>query len=553
MLYEPLFQPDILSTIGRNFTNFFFFKGWFLFAAIVLILVLIATWLTVRKSAPAYENAFPKENFSFDRQNKMHRLSLYLLLLVLASYLLAMLLLENSLFNNHDLMSQNTIMIFLRGAMPQFDTERFTPTAFFDVNLVYALTHNYYLIDFYLLLKNALIAFLFYRFLSFVPVVQRLLGISALMLLPGIFWINNIIFPEQNMLLFILLSLIEAKKYCLEGSKKRNFFAFVIFMNLALYTKEHAILLYLGILIVAILYHVYVENINFKSFIHPFRTIKSMPLEFMMFFSMWLYSTLYMLIMVQSDKNSYIAMGREEFINLFYLYRVELFIAVIGIIVLVKKIWQKRFNGNPMFNEGLFLGALISIYAIIFYIKLAPISTHVYFKSYYLVIATLFGGLYLVWNMRPSKMAACVLVAFLSWSASINYHNFQTEQGVYYREAAEFLASNASDKQAIHVYLSRFVEYNQWTIDSWSTAFHYYWPEKLVVFKTPNMPDNRALYYYAMRKIYKPIIPRPVPDKGDYYIYKKNYYEFDDYAVIARRQKVKVYENKVFLIYKILD
>ena len=131
------------------------------------------------------------------------------------------------------------------------------------------------------------------------------------MLLPGIFWINNIIFPEQNMLLFILLSLIEAKKYCLEGAKKRNFFAFVIFMNLALYTKEHAILLYLGILIVAILYHVYVENINFKSFIHPFRTIKSMPLEFMMFFSMWLYSTLYMLIMVQSDKNSYIAMGRE--------------------------------------------------------------------------------------------------------------------------------------------------------------------------------------------------------------------------------------------------
>lgn len=551
MIKEPLFQPNIWETLIRNFAYFFFEKNWPFYAAFFILVFCLVFLLLLRKSAVSYAGVFPAGEYRFNAKERADRLGLYFCLLVLGLYAAVMFLLENSLFNNHDLMSYNTTLSFLKGQISGYDADRFTPLAFWDNNIVYAVTHNFYLIDVYLLAKQALIAFLLYRFLVFVPVGRRLFGIGVVLFLPALFWINNMIFPEQNMLIFILASLIAVKNYSFSG-KKSSLAWFVFFMNLAIYTKESAILFYSGILITSVLYDVFIEKINLSSFIHPLQTVKQMPLEFLMFFSMLVFSTFYLLTTESSENNRYIAIGRSQISELLPLYKIELSLALVALIVFVRRVWKKKIQSNPMFNEGLLLGSLMVIGVIVFYFRLHPISTHVYFKSYYLVLSAVFLSVYLLINVQKSKeilFGGILLVMVSGW---VNYDNFNREQGVWYRETAEFLVSNSHNEETLNIYLAPHIEYNLWTVEAWSSALRYYFPNINMVFKSNMISEDAAKIYARVKPLYHPLIGQEEPIPGDYYVVKKNYYWGQDLAFIARKKSLKVYENEAFQVFKIL-
>lgn len=551
MIKEPLFQPDITDALIRNFKFFFFEKDWVFYAAFLLIFFGVSFWALMRKNQVSYAGLFPTEVFKFDIKDKNHRIGLYFCFFVLLIYTAVMYLLENSLFNNHDLMSYNTTLIFLNGQISAYDKDRFTPLAFWDNNLVYAITHNYNLINVWMLAKQILIAFLLYRFLDFISVGKRLFGIGIILFLPALFWINNIIFPEQNMLIFMIASLMAIKKFSLTG-KKRYLAWFVFFMNLAIYSKESAILFYGGIFVTSLLYNVFIEKINLSSFLHPFKSIKQMPLEFLMFLSMLFFSTFYMAITEKADQNRYVLMGQSNISELLALYKIELSLAIMAMIVFIVRTVQKRIKTNPMFNDGLMFGALFVIGGIVFYFRLLPISTHVYFKSYYLVIAAIFLSVYLLINISVKKeifLGGILLLMVSSWT---NVDNFSREQGGWYREAIEYLVSNAQEEKTLNIFLAKHIEYNLWTVEAWSSALRYYFPQYKIVIKSPLIEKESEKAYQRNDFIFHPLLHEEELSVGDYYVLKKNYFWRKDLDAIAHKKSLMVYENEAFQIFKIL-
>lgn len=448
-------------------------------------------------------------------------------------------------------MSYNTTLSFFKGQISAYDKDRFTPMAFWDNNLVYAITHNYYLINVYLLAKQTLIGVLLYRFLNFIPVTRRLFGVGIILFLPALFWMNNMIFPEQNMLIFVIASLISARNFSFSG-KKSALAWFIVFMNLAIYSKESTILFYCGILITSVLYDVFIEKINLSSFFHPFRTMKQMPLETLMFFSMLVFSTFYLLITESSENNRYIALGQSEIRELLPLYKIELSLAVIGIIVCIRRLRKKKSQTSPLFNEGLLVGSLMVIGVVVFYFRLHPVSTHVYFKSYYMLLPAVFLSVYLLINIEKSKeliLGGVLLVLVSGW---VNYDNFHREQGIWYRETVEYLVSNTHQEDPLNIYLATHIEYNLWTVEAWSSALRYYFPQKNMIIKSKLIEKETEAIYARYKVLFHPLISQEEPQSGDYYVLKKNYFWRKDLEAIAQKKSLKVYENEAFQVFKIL-
>lgn len=86
------------------------------------------------------------------------------LALSFAAYAAATLTQENTLLNNFDLMSVNAIKNMYWGNLPIVDPIRFTPLSNLDQNLVYAVTRNYAVIDYWIVFKQFICLFLLYRF-----------------------------------------------------------------------------------------------------------------------------------------------------------------------------------------------------------------------------------------------------------------------------------------------------------------------------------------------------------------------------------------------------
>lgn len=78
-------------------------------------------------------------------------------------------------------------------------------------------------------------------------------------------------------------------------------------MNLAIYTKETVILFYVGLLAVDVLYLVFRGTVKPASFLHPFKTAKELPLEFIMFQSMAVFAFIYLLFGLGIESNQYVS------------------------------------------------------------------------------------------------------------------------------------------------------------------------------------------------------------------------------------------------------
>src|SRR5574344_1011222 len=244
---------SILQNILSNFIYYLSYEHLYVFL-IGLSIILYSSFLYTRKcSFSNYKILYPYLS-STNTPHKHYYFSLGLYLTSLLYYAYYLFSLDTSLFNNYDLMSVNTTKTLVQGITPFFYTNgRLAPLAFFDLNIIYAFTQNFNIINFYLLSKLLFINYLLFVFLNYLSLSKRFILIALINILPGILWLNNIVYPEYNGIIFIILSLIYLRNF-LFSNQSKYLFAFIIFMNFGIYTKESITLIYGGILAYLILF-----------------------------------------------------------------------------------------------------------------------------------------------------------------------------------------------------------------------------------------------------------------------------------------------------------
>lgn len=301
MYTPPLFEPNILSTLLRNF-SFYFRDGYWGYVFLVIMGLILFPFIWLRARPAAF--SFPDRIYLFNpRSDKMAAVWAFLAFTILCAIIYSQ---EMSLFANFDLMSIGTTVNFAEGKGTGISDIRFSPFGNVELNLFYAVSHNMYIVSGMVLGETALLLYLFYRLFDFIPVSRRLYALALATLYPALVWINNPIFPERLMLIFICASLLMLKKY-LAAPRTSLLILFCILMNLAIYTKETVILFYAGLLAVDVLYLVFRGTVKPASFLHPFKTAKELPLEFIMFQSMAVFAFIYLLFGLGIESNQYVS------------------------------------------------------------------------------------------------------------------------------------------------------------------------------------------------------------------------------------------------------
>ena len=342
------------------------------------------------KNNSGYAHSFDPENCTFSWHSYSDIGALILLISAFVMTAIYSFSLENSLFENYDLMTVNTIMPLTKGVTPVFDYYRIPPLSFWYLNFLYAVTENIYLIKLFVLAQLGLAIFLLYILFRFIPVAKRLIMLAVFMMMPVMLQTTNIIFIERSLFIYLAAGLICAQNYCKTGKLKWAAW-FLFFMNFSIYVKETAILFYFGLISTSIIYQIWNEQINLKSFLHPFRTIKQMPLEFLMILSLFLYSVIYFLLL--SLKVNYHVDNSFSLGFLLDYYKFELiFIATASLILGLNTFKSLNSSANPLFSSGSFLfGGICVTAGVVFVLHLAPISPHLNTRTYYLVIPMLFS------------------------------------------------------------------------------------------------------------------------------------------------------------------
>lgn len=556
MINEPLFENNIIENILRNFTFYFFGQIWYIYALLLGIIMYVSYRLICKGKLTTYPNLFPLPIKDSNLKNKNNIKALIALFCALYAYATIMFIQDNSLFNNPDLMSLNTIFIFHRGVAATYGPARMCPISFFDLNYLYAISHNFTIINLYILLKQAIILWLLYKFLNFLSFSRRLWTIALIQITPSVFWLNNIIFPEQNIIIFVLCSLLCLQKFS-QTEKKSFLWWFCVFTLLAIYSKETTILFYGGILIFAVLYNVYKEKITPSDFLHPFKLAGKLPLEALLFLCCLSFAVFYLFIMVELKENVYIVFRQHNLIHLINLYKFEIICLALGWILALYRLLNKQILTNPIFNEGLLFAATFLLGILIFRLQIAPDLQHVSQKSYYAVLADIFGIIYITRNLHHPKLQSAFSLLIIIGSMIINLQILRYEEiGLARHQAADYLSDIIQTQNKLSFMLSMHTEESDWVREGWGGALTYYHPSAELTLKMPTLADNNiinkfSLHEFAKYKAYLPTIKGEyIPQSGDYYIIKEDVFE-QDYPTIKDLEHELVFKNKLFRIYKI--
>lgn len=550
MINEPLFQDNIIATIFRNFRYYLFYDQW-IYYAVGTLLVLGLTCFLMKRRVIVPQELFPRPN---SNQTRGTRFAFLFLLLTIGAYIAVIFSLEDTLFNNYDLMNLSTKYIFVRGVTPFLNFTRFAPAAFFDLNLVYAVTHNFFLINFYIVLKQLIIACLLYRFLNFLSQPTRLFSVGILLFVPALFWLNNIIFAEQNLLIAILLSLIFAQKFSATG-KFAYLWYFAFFTAFAVYTKETTVLFYTGILMSGIIAGIFNGGITLPTLFQPSYLIKRFPVEFIIFIICLSFAIFYFFIVNTTESNVYVKLHRQSLPELFNLFKFEIIVTLAAWIIMIIKLLKNQVK-YPLFDEGSMLGGTFILLFIIFYLKIAPVAAHVALKSYYALLPAVFSIIYIIRNSGNSKILSAFFLAVSVYSAIVDYKIYKNEVGSYYRETAEFFAAEMAQNSKISIMFSPRTEESDWIREGWAISYQYFFPNQDITFKFSDLaeknPQNETtlFLYQRLQKYMKPIVGNATPAANDYFIINKRTAE-TDFAVIANIPHDLVFENQLFRIYKI--
>lgn len=213
MIEIPWLRSDVAANIRNNFAFYFGYERFGLYAACVAAVIVLNCMAVKFFFAGEYRFSAGDRRFFFNRKDKSELAGAAALAFSFLLYALNLFSLELSVFGNYDQMVVNNILDMRRGLQPVFTSMRFNPAAGIDHNIIYGITHHYALIGGWVLLKQALCLWLLYRFFVFVPAARRLFMLAAVNFLPAVFWVNGIVYSEQNTLIFVLLSLTALQKY----------------------------------------------------------------------------------------------------------------------------------------------------------------------------------------------------------------------------------------------------------------------------------------------------------------------------------------------------
>ncbi len=551
MFEEPLLQENIAAVLWRNLRFYWGYNDyglWFLLTAAFLY----ACYLLIKKGSTAvYPGMFPPAAAA----QKSSWASRGFLAAACLAYAVVLYLLETTLFANSDLMGPNTTRSFLQGMAPLFGQNgRLSPIAFFDVNMLYAFSHNYKLLNLYILLQFGLIVGLLYKFLDWYPASRRLWLCGIIVLLPSFFWVNSLVFPERLMLIFMLLGFIRLRNYSRDG-RFSDLGGFVLWMNLALYCKESVILIYAGFFVFLLLWDVWREKITLSSFLHPWRSCRALPLESLMLVSLLIYALFYLVKVSGFTQSGYMVLRQGELTHLLQLYKTELLIIVLAAVMVLQRFCRQRAS---IFEGALLAGVLLNAAFLVFFLRLCPFSYFVEAKSYYLLPAAFFA-LPLCFSNWPRRLFAVAVLGLVLWSLCENVRLYRREAGWYYRDVAEFLAPRLKEKDPAVIYISAHSEAEKWWFSSWASAYKYYFPHQKIIFASDLYWNKRDLntllhlqIYASQPAVFHPVRPQEHPESGNFYVIKKIPDTAPDRKQLQRFPNRLLHENKLFEVYEIL-
>ncbi len=550
MFEEPLFQSNILPTAGKYLSYYFGFNNWFWQYLAAMGVLYLLYKLLLYKNQLAYPHFFPPEKHKFSPASTQDLSGLAFLAVCLVVYALGLYTQEMSFFANYDTMGPNSMRIFTQGITPFWGVNgRCSPVAFWDVNLIYALTHNFYVINTYILLQIIVILLLLNSLLCFIPAGKRFCIIGLVIVSPPFFWTNNIIYPERMLLIWILLSLIFFTKGI--TTNKTSLWYGILFMNLALYTKETTPLFYLGILLYSFVINLWNEKIKISSFIHPLKTCRSFPLETLIFFSLLIYALFYLQNVFAITDSAYMSLRRHTTTEALIFYRWELLIVFLAVVLGITDV---KTGKNSFLGSGILCGCTYLALTVVIALKLLPFSNHVALKTYYLLLPATFSLIYVLYKIRKTPVfLTAVAILFICFSVK-NTILFKHEEGKYYRKVTEFIIGRP---QPLSIFISAHSEPRPWWNSCWLTSYKHYWPDKDISFKLASFqqyPEDKAFldFWNNHPRLFHRAAIADTPTSGDLYVIKTTGPQYnDDMLVIKNIPHELVYQNPLFEVYKI--
>lgn len=289
------------------------------------------------------------------------------------------------------------------------------------------------------------------------------------------------------------------------------------------------------------------EKITLKSFIHPLRTMRSLPVETLIFISLLSFSLVFLVVVSAFIKDNPYILGGNNLLLPLKIYKTELLISVCLLTLFLKK------NIKFQFLNAVCISTLILTIFTIFYMKINSfqyISTH----SHYLVLTIVFGFIYIFYYFRNSKYYFVFAVVLLFFCCLENIYIFNNLEGKYYAQTAKFLASYNKSQQNLNIFISERTEKSFWHIKTFNSVFKYYFPNKKIIFSSDINENSFALDVAHIRKDTEHFYPFIIKDKiasGDLFILRKTSSEVaNSMQVIQNLPRELVYENKIFKIYK---
>ncbi|HCU58793.1 MAG TPA: hypothetical protein DIC64_02295 [Alphaproteobacteria bacterium] len=542
MLKEPLFQNDIFEHIIKYMTFYLGYEYWFLiFCGVLLFLYLCYKFLMYRNDV-SYAGNFPTEEYPFSFAQKSQVWCLAFLILCVVYNIVAIFSQEMSFFSNYDTRG-SVILIFERGVVPAWGVwERFCPLAFWDTNILYAVTHHFGVINVYLSIQSLIIVWLLNYFLRFMPVCKRFLCVGLIMASPVIFSISSVIFSERLLLMYIIGSLICFQKYGQYSQKKYFLWFGILLTNFALYCKELSVLFYFGIFFYYAVSHVWNGRIVPKSFLHPLQTARKYPFEVLLILSIVCFFSLYLFHMGGVMDSSYALARQMSLFETFKRYYTEIAVSIVVVFFMFKNLFSQQ--KYPLI-EGMAFGSVMITIFVIFILRIGQFVLSMACLPYYLTVSHVIGLVY-VFSYFKNKYFYVLVCFFLALNSIVrNIGIQQNYDGTYYREVAEFIMSGKEGAK-VNVFISKHSDFGNWSIRAWRLPFVYYWPNANVDFFFSGADLNTIDFFEEDRVFYK-----KTPDVGDYFVIRKAKYYSQDMYEISGMEADKVFENKMFEVYLI--
>ena len=559
MFERPLLQDNIWENLWNFNRTYLISRQWPLYLGVLFVVLLTAIVLLRKylRNDRLYQGAFSDKIYAFDAHNIGHILALSGIVLAVVLTDIYMLIGENSLFENYDLMAINTTRSMRFGLVASFDYIRVIPLASWYLSTLYAVTQNIIVIKAFVLLQTMLMVWALYAFFNYIPVVKRSIMIALLLITPTVLQTANIIFPERDMVIVLMLGLICARKYVL-SHKVKWAAAFIFFLNVAMYTKETCITFYFGVLLTSIVYNVLIGKIDLNNVIRPWQIIKFMPLEFLMGLSLLGYLITY--TSLQSGDNFYVSANQQPLLEQLINYRMETIVLLIALgMALYQMIKNYNTDKNPFLSSGLLIGALCSGLLVVVILRLSPSTPHLVGRSYYMLVSMIFAWAYLFEKISNKLVLGALSAVVLIYSLAMNINYKLAEKGPYYRDVAEFMADNSTTSKPTAIFLQEGPYATkilwQWIVETWATSYRYYFNDRVFLFKSDAHHLDRSIIqkmnlYRRLPMIYFPIITQPMPLEGDWVIINKNNHSTKADMLRKEYKDKLVHENALFEIYE---